>query len=265
MCPFPGPADQSGGVNISAPVGAVHGDIIGRDKITFNLGIDPEGKAKLEAAMAFLSEQPRERRRLAARWIIEIMTAVFVDEMRMLYVGASTIARDANVERYSQFVSVTEQHVDDFNNQLTRYISDLEISFISSTRHIEQRHLWVLSRLKSGPCSSIDGRRLFREMRNTGEQIHNLCAVQVTEYEAISKIIAEISEQVWDHAGRPSGSASLDALFRARLAIQSILLTRTHNGAEFPIFTIADDVHQSFALSYFAVDLWLMQHGMPEL
>jgi hypothetical protein len=55
-------------------------------------------------------------RSLAIRWIIELIAAVFVDEMRMLYVGASAIARRANAERYSEFVGITEQHLNDFQD-----------------------------------------------------------------------------------------------------------------------------------------------------
>jgi hypothetical protein len=183
----------------------------------------------------------------------------------MLYVGASAIARRANAERYSEFVGITEQHLNDFNNQRLLYIGYLEDGFISKIRAIEQCHISVFNQLKSGPCSSVKGGRSFKTMRRTAEQVHNLCSTaQISGYDTTSKMIAEIGKEVWDSFGRPRGSGSLDELFRVRLTIQSIFLSRVQEGAPSPILSIADDMDQSFALAYFIVDRWLMCNGSPE-
>jgi hypothetical protein len=211
--------------------------------------------------MALLSGRTDDRRRLAVRWITEIMAAVFVDEMRLLYVGISALARRANVERYSEFVAICEQHLDDFNKQVGRYIGDLETTFISEVQHIEQRQLWAFSRFKSGPCPPAYGDRYFQEMRRTAEEMHTLCtSVHINGYQSTIKMIAEIGEHTWSLAGEPRGLASVDSLWMVRLNMQSIFLNRIQDGEKSPILTIADDVHQNFALAYCIVDRWLMQH-----
>jgi hypothetical protein len=265
MCPSPKAPEQVGGINVAGGVGHVAGDIVGRDKITVNFGISFDAQVKLAAVMASLSERTLDRQRLAARWIVEIIAAVLVDEMRMLYVGASSIARRFNADRYSEFIGIAEQHIGDFNNQFKRYAGDLAIEFISKVRAIEQRYIWAYSRLKTGLCTPDMSRRLFQEMKITAEQMHILCSSSDNNgYKSVDEMIAEIAQNVWDNSGRPCGLELLDALWRTRLNIQSIFLKRIQEGVELPILTIADDMHQSFALAYFVIDRWLMQHGLPQ-
>ena len=265
MCPLPDPPKRTG-VNISGSTGAVAGDIVGGDKITLNLGFDSEMKAKLNNLMALLSGRAADRQRLAVRWIIEIASSIFVDEMRMLYVGASTAASLANVTRYPEFVALARQHIEELNDQFTRYNGDLEINFLAAIRAIEQRQLWTFNRLKSGPCSPSDAKRLFGEMRITSGLMHRLCTAALIEgYDTTTQMVGEIGPAVWEEVrpsltGRPRRTTRLlDELFRSRLMIQSILLRRLQEKAACPISTIADDIHQSFALAYFVVDRWLME------
>jgi hypothetical protein len=261
--PHSGADGRMGGVIISGIAGPVAGDVVGRDKITFNLGLSPEAETKLENLMACLSGRADARRNLAVRWIVEIMSAVFVDEMRMLYVVASTVARHANMDRYSEFVALSELHIDDLKNLLGRYNSDLEIAVISELRAIEQRQLWTLNRLKSGHIILSQENKMFREMRSTSQRMHQLFStVQIPGYDATAEMIEQMGEHIW--GDRPRATGSIDMLFRLRLAVQSAYLARVQEGVNAPILSIADDIHQSFALAYFLVDRWVLDEGLSE-
>jgi hypothetical protein len=221
-------------------------------------------QAKIDSLMAVLSDRAG-RHTLAIRWISEIVAAVFVDEMRMLYVGTSSIGRRANIARYYEFVDMASQHLDDFNNQFSCYIDDLDVEFISAVRAIERRQTAAFRQLKAGPCSLDDGKELFRKMAITAEDFRKLCSgAGIAGYDATVPIIEQIGARAWETAGRPIGYGFLDQLFRVRLNMQTILLGQFQIGTASRIFTIADDHDQSFALAYFLTDDWLLRNGTPD-
>lgn len=231
--------------------------------VTYNADQGHVLQNKIDSLMAALSDRAG-RRTLAVRWITEIIAAVFVDEMRMLYVGASSIARRSNVARYHKFVDMGRQHLEDFNNQFTRYIEDLDVQFIYAVRAIERRQTAAFRQLKSGPCSVHDGRKLFRETAITAEQLRKVCnAAGIAGYDATVPIVEEIADRVWNSAGRPMGFGFLDQLFSVRLTVQDLLLDRTQFDPASRLLTIADDHDQSFALAYFLIDDWLLRNGIP--
>jgi hypothetical protein len=48
----------------------------------------------------------------------DLASAVFVDESRMFYVGASSLARASNAHRCDEFLDTTVRHLADLDRQL---------------------------------------------------------------------------------------------------------------------------------------------------
>jgi hypothetical protein len=194
------------------------------------------------------------RRSVAVRWIIELAAAVFVDEMRMLYVAASDLARAANAHRYVEFVGIAQAHFEDFKRQSERFYNDLEPEFINSITTIERRQSGMFDRLKFMPVPE-DALRYLPIMRATAELIHALCGplLSDTAYAQNVELITRLgNDLLTSHAG--SWTPSLDMIWRIRLATQTEVLNRARS-----IRTIADDVDQSFSVTYFIIDRWLLE------
>src|SRR4051794_23505229 len=86
----------------------VHGDKVLGDKVygdKINITTLPSDQAKILAGIA----------------LSQTVSMVFVDIMRMLYVASAENAYQANITRYSEFLSMAEQHFSDFRQRLNRY------------------------------------------------------------------------------------------------------------------------------------------------
>jgi hypothetical protein len=227
---------------------------------TFNYGLDAKTAAKLDSLIETL-QQSDQRRALARRLLVAVVAAVFVDQMRMLYVGASDLAKRSNAPRYPEFVQMAEQHLHDFHSLFQRHAADLDAEFISAARKVEQRCLWMFARLKSGPCRPIDGTRYFREAAIAAEQLSDLCgSAHIAGWTSIIKMTAEIGKSTEHELNKSGPTGRFDYLFRARLHIQSVMLQRLQDGENLPVLRIADDMHQDFSLPYFLIDHFLLRH-----
>jgi hypothetical protein len=211
------------------------------------------------------SGRTEDRRRLAVRWIMELATTVFVDEMRLLTVALSRLGRRHNESRYSEFARRAENHIADFGTQLGRYVPDLEGDFLSATRTLEKSQRAIFRELEKGPCAPDRGRRLLQPMSRAATEIHTLCQAHgLSGYPETCVLVARTAGALWQQCGKPCGLEAMDAIFMLRLNIQTALLDTLQRGEPSPILTIIDDVQQSFSATYFLLDRWLLGHVFPD-
>ena len=206
---------------------------------------------------------PQDLKTLAGRAISQTMAMVFVDLMRLLYVTSSELANSANADRYAEFIDVADQHFGDLRSRIATYSLAFDTTSHEQINQLELRLSWMLGRLKRKPNLRNSYEEYFEKMRQIGDGLNRFCISHATEqykhsYEnAVAKVKSTLK-------GFPLNLDSLDDTFRLRLEVQTHLLevARQSDGAQ--IFTIADDMDQSFAILYFILDYLLLTMHIVE-
>jgi hypothetical protein len=199
---------------------------------------------------------PRNFKSLAGRAISQTMAMVFVDLMRLLYVASSDLANSANADRYTEFIEVADQHFGDLRSRIATYSLALDTSSHEQINRLELRLSWMLGRLKRESNLSDSHEQYFEKMRQVGEGLNRFCIANATaqhkhNYENAVATIKSTLE------GFPLNLSSLDDMFRLRLEAQTQLLSAIRE-SDAQIFTIADDMDQNLAISYFILDYQLL-------
>jgi hypothetical protein len=70
--------------------------------------------------------------------LVELATMLFVDVMRLFCVAGSDAARKVNIDRYSEFISVADQHLQELSAQITRSAAFREAAVSMEASQIEK-------------------------------------------------------------------------------------------------------------------------------
>jgi len=192
--------------------------------------------------------------------VAEAVAMLFVDIMRLLYVGFSESAYSKNIARYPEFVDTADQHLGDLRSQLTRFASSFDSGLRERSLHVERRLSWAMTRLKRGPDMAKTWSEYSGSMHEISQQVHEFCVAAAQEYYLEKSATVEaVVDRILSQYGKLSTQVPLDKLFQLRLAIQSTLLEGNQRTGGPPIRTIRDDMDQQLGISYFIVDRRLLQ------
>ncbi|WP_156955535.1 hypothetical protein [Polaromonas glacialis] len=193
-----------------------------------------------------------------------ICTAIFVDNMRLLYVvsGLGQAANQGNEERYLEFVRMCEQHLADLDTQVQRFHALLDINFLrNDLREVELGLRHLLAQLRHGLDMKVRVLRFIPIAAQIARRILAACERHDVEGLASARILV-------DRIGRTLATDDKGALvagnweaFRLRLDMQTEFLKQCQQHSEMRIFTIADDYAMGYALAYFLIDAWLLDAG----
>jgi hypothetical protein len=195
-----------------------------------------------------------ELRSLAVRRILVVSAAIFVDDMRLLYVCAADgpKAGSSEHERFPEFLGMCEGHIADFDNQILRSMPYLSTSFIENIRTVENGLKWLYTRLKTRSSLATETNQIFVQALNIAKDLDAAFRSEsVEDYERTDKLVGQIGrKQTRNVRLSYRSSTGLLRLWNLRLSMQTKVLTA--------VDTIADDRNQQLALSYFLIDHWLL-------
>ncbi|HEX7333208.1 MAG TPA: DUF4062 domain-containing protein [Pyrinomonadaceae bacterium] len=200
---------------------------------------------------------PTNLKSIAGRAISQTMAMVFVDLMRLLYVASSRLARDANSDRYQEFIDLADRHFGDLRSRIATYSFALDGKCHEEINQLELRLSWMMGRVKLKRDLSNSYEYHFETMRQTGNKLNSFCTANLTEqykndYEnTVAKATSILAEP-------PVNLESLDDLWQLRLNSQRRLLKDARESGGARIFTIADDMEQTYSILYFAIDYLLL-------
>lgn len=188
--------------------------------------------------------------------LVELSSMLFVDIMRLFCVAGSDAARDANGDRYTEFIGIADQHLKELSAQITRLVSLRDGAVSIAAAQVEKKLVWALERLRSKP--RLD--RPWAEMANSLAQftleISSFCDKAAPEYFHRCQVVARetlLASQIKNqHALLP------DKFVRVRHGIQSRLLVRLKADAGLDFGTIKDDVERVLSVPYFTIDTALL-------
>jgi hypothetical protein len=194
---------------------------------------------------------------IAGRAIAQTMAMVFVDLIRLLYVASSRPVRDANSDRYQEFIDIADRHFGDLRNRIATYSLALDGKAHEEINQLELRLSWMLGRVKPKHDLSNSYEYHFETMRQTGDKLNSFCTANLTEqYKTdYENTVAKVTSTL---ARLPVKLKSLDDLWELRLNSQSRLLKAARESGAARIFSIADDMEQTFSILYFAIDYVLL-------
>jgi hypothetical protein len=193
------------------------------------------------------------------RAVTNTASMLFVDLMRLLYVASSDLARNANAERYHEFVDLAEQHLADFKSRKASFVTLFDQRFKEQLDSLEMRLSWMLGRLRiivrdHGPRVGTNRNHYYATMMKVADQLDELCSLAaIPDYDRIVESVCNNIEVLVRTPGAVEAK-SLDSLWRLRLSVQSILLKGRS------VRSIVEDMDHDFAVTYFAVDRQLLRH-----
>jgi len=217
----------------------------------------------VEVALIFLvldwivKRKGRQDWRFAYEVISQRMATAFVDLMRLQYVASSGVARAANGARYPEFVDMAVQHLEDLRSHIEGFSVAFDAPSHQRCRQLEQKLLWMFSRLKRGP--NLSSRDDLGVMQRIAYALHEFFMAQgESEYKGQVKYVEDVIRE--QQQGLNSGD--LDSVFKFRLRVQSRLLEGDRGAGRIP--SIVDDMDQLFAVRYFVLDYKLLTDFMRE-
>jgi hypothetical protein len=233
-------------------------------------------KAKQEALLLELTEaieislgqsnaklhNVRDRATIASQSLSQTMAMIFVDIMRLLYVASSNIIRQANVERYSEFISVLDRHLQDLDARMAGFSLELDAELREQIFQLRSNLSWMSDQLRLGPDLGSKSIEYFANVQKIGNRLDGFCLTTIGEqYGRVVENVQGKIEQALTQKHFALSSMSLDDLCLLRFKIQDQLLEESRKSGEAMIFSIADDMDQGFATKYFVLDHILLSRS----
>lgn len=209
-----------------------------------------------------LTQDDSEFKMFARMALVELVTVLFVDIMRLFCVSGSDAARAVNVSRYGEFIGVADQHLKELSAQITRSIAARDVAIAVEASHVEKRLVWAVERLRGEPVLDRSWSEMATCLATIAVVTRSFCERAAPEYYTRCQADALTTLDEWK-ASNPQISLA-DAFVRARFGVQSKLLMRL-KASGLDIGTIKDDVDRILAVPYFTIDTALLSVLAPQL
>lgn len=205
-------------------------------------------------------DRVRDRSTIASQALSQTMAMVFVDIIRLLYVAFGDVIRNANIDRYSEFISVLERHFQDLDARMAGFSPELDAELRERVYQLRSNLSFMSERLKPPPNVYGDNIEYFANMEKIGNRLHDFClSVSGEQYSHVVENVQARIEQALMQDQSTLSSMSLDDVCLLRFNIQDQLLEESRKSGDATIFTIADDMDQGFATKYFVIDYVLLR------
>lgn len=235
----------------------------GLDKSSINIAPDIARwlAEKSNQSVASGTSTINDREIIACKVLSQTMATVFVDIMRLLYVAAGGVAREADIDRYSKFIEFASLHWSNLESHIARLSLSLNNELIEQSVDLERQLSYMLNELKRGSELLRGHISYFKKMLDIADDLHHFCNVGLGDsYKQMRCDVDEVVEEFLYETDLTKAKKSLDELWRLRLRAQSELLRIGRERDNTSIYTIKDDMKQRSAIQYFAIDHQLLRY-----
>lgn len=200
-----------------------------------------------------LNRRQRHEWDFALRELARRSSEAFVDVMRLVFVGSSPEALQANIDRYKTFTTIAARHIDDLRSHLESSAAVLGPHTYEAARRIERRLAWALDQLTGIPSEAGLRTDIVKMMKPTSSYVFDL----LRNGDWYTAEIASARRAV-----SATGHAHPDPRLAGRMQAQVHLLhdLRKTDPAG-PIFGIGGDVDGILSVPYFVIDYLLLESG----
>jgi hypothetical protein len=207
-----------------------------------------------------------ERRR---RWnagytaLAGLLAQTFVDAMRLLYVRSSSSAYKIDRDRYAEFARIGDMHLAALTGVGGSLATILDPELYLGSQHVEQRLRWMLGHISQRPSMPTDERAQFRIMQDTAKILRAF----LSDTRNVDYIHAKTINSLIDRVGADRLPSLLelvdtDPVYLERYRVQQWLWDQGMLGAQ-GRKTIADDIENKVAISYFLIDDMILSVPNP--
>jgi hypothetical protein len=219
----------------------------------------------IEVSLGQSSAKPhnvRDRATIASQSLSQTMAMVFVDIMRLLYVASGNVIRHANIESYSEFISILDCHLQDLYARMAGFSLELDAELRERIFQLRSNLSWMLDQLRLGPDMGSKSIEYFANVQKISNRLDGFCLTTIGEqYNHVVENVQGKIERALMQKHFALNSMSLDDLWCLRLEVQDQLLEEGRKSGQAMIFTIADDMDQVFATEYFVLDHILLSRS----
>lgn len=192
--------------------------------------------------------------------LLDTVTMVFVDIMRLACVAGIDSARKANQTRYSEFVDMADSHLSDFRLQVNRLSQSTNFEVAKKCDEVDRSLSWAIVRLRRGPALDRSWHEFLKILYDIAEDIDTLNeSANHSYYVASINEITSVTQISTQMVSTSKLRNSPDLFFECRLAIQQDVIDKMKKNNEFTISTIRDDINRRVAIPYFYIDLLLLR------
>ena len=187
-----------------------------------------------------------------------VLSARFVDLMRMLFVCSVRSAREVNIQRYPAFVKMAEEHAEEFHLQSGKSPNLLPEDLKVSGARIDGCFMVMLSFIRKPLKPEANFDIFFDQMADIASRVYSYCHRAIGEdYGEILSSVEAAELRAFDGHVSMLRWSDIDELSRLRLRIQSNIIKGEAARAR-GLHSIADDMDYILALQYFVVDYRLL-------
>jgi hypothetical protein len=177
-----------------------------------------------------------------------------------LYVASGDVIKEANIDRYPEFVGVLDRHFEDLDARMAGFSSELDSEIRDRAYKLRSNLAFMSNRLRPGPAINGNNFEHFANMAKIGNRLHDFClSIDGDQFSRIIQNVQAKIEQTLVQEQLTLSSMSLDDVCLLRFKVQDQLLAEVRKSDDTAIFTIADDMDQGFATRYFVVDRLLLR------
>ena len=194
--------------------------------------------------------------------LVDVVTMLYVDLMRLFCVAGSDLARQVNAPRYSEFVDVADLHIAELRIYTSRLGPSATSAVIRLCSEVERRLGWLLTRLRREPYLDRGWPEFLSVLRESSQSVATLASLAGgNEYEARSVQALEAAAPTLTLPGTTLSEP--DEFVRRRFAAQSHVVASLQETEGVAIATVRDDIDRRLAVPYFALDLELIRQALP--
>jgi hypothetical protein len=193
--------------------------------------------------------------------LVDVVTMLHVDLMRLFCVAGSDLARRVNASRYAEFVDVADLHIAELRLYTSRLGPSAPAALIGLCSDVERRLGWLLTRLRREPHLDRGWPEFMSVLRESSQSVATLASLAGgNQYEAKSLQALEAAAQTLTLPGTTLSAP--DEFVRRRFAAQSHVVAGLQATEGLAIATVRDDIDRRLAVPYFALDLALIRQAL---